>query len=215
MNVLVVGANGGTGQIIIQLLGRSEEHHAIAMIRDETQANHLMELGAKATVLADLEKDIEQALQGCDAIIFAAGSGSKTGADKTKSVDEAGAMKLIDAAEKLGVTRFIMLSSVGADNPQMGPTDSMKVYLKSKGIADEYLKDSSLNYTIVRPGRLSYDDGIDKITLAQKLNDYSGSIAREDVAKVLVESLTLQNTYKKTFEILSGQMSITEALQLV
>ncbi|WP_214482435.1 SDR family oxidoreductase [Bacillus sp. SM2101] len=213
MKVLVVGANGGTGRIILQLLGQSGEHDAVAMIRDDSQREDLISLGASSTVLADLEKEMSHAIEGCDAIIFAAGSGSKTGADKTKLVDEQGAINLIKTAERRGVNRFIMLSSVGADLPDLGPTDSMKGYLKSKGIADEYLSNSSLVYTIVRPGRLSYDEGTGHISISKKLADYSGDISREDVAKVLVECLNIQNTYGKTFEILSGQTDIIEALQ--
>ncbi|WP_257349379.1 SDR family oxidoreductase [Pseudalkalibacillus decolorationis] len=212
MKVLVAGANGSTGRSILNHLGKNDNHEAIAMVRDNSQAETLEKLGASTTILADLEKELDHAVEGCDAIIFAAGSGSKTGPDKTTLVDEQGAIKLIEAAEKHGVKRFVMLSTVGADKPEVG-SDDMKHYYKSKGNADEKLINSSLVYTIVRPGRLSYDSGNGKIRIAEKLEDYSGDIPREDVAKVIVESLDVQNTHGKIFEILTGDQDINEALK--
>ncbi|WP_221568223.1 SDR family oxidoreductase [Alkalihalobacillus sp. TS-13] len=212
MKVLVVGANGGTGRHILRMLGGSNDHQAVAMIRDITQSAELEKLGISETVLADLEDEVEHAVEGCDAILFAAGSGSKTGPEKTITVDQEGAIKLVQAAEKHGVKRFVMLSTVGADNPEYG-SEGMKHYFEAKKKADDALRESSLTYTIVRPGRLSYDAGTGKIRAAAQLDDYSGDISREDVAKVMIESLNVENTKGKTFEFLSGDTNIVEALK--
>lgn len=212
MKVLVAGANGGTGRSIIKLLADSGQHEPVAMIRNISQSAELEQLGVKETALADLEDEVDHAVEGCDAIIFAAGSGSKTGPEKTVSVDQEGAIKLIESAEKHGVKRFVMLSTVGADNPEYG-SDEMKHYFESKGKADNALRNSSLEYTIVRPGRLSYDVGTGQIRAAEKLDNYDGDISREDVAKVMVETLNLKNTYGKTFEVLSGDQSVSDALK--
>lgn len=214
MKVLIAGANGGTGRSIIQILSEGGQHEPVAMIRDITQSAELEQLGTKETVLADLEGELDHAVAGCDAVIFAAGSGSKTGPEKTVSVDEQGAIKLIESAEKHGVKRFIMLSTVGADNPEYGSGD-MKHYFESKGKADKALRESTLDYTIVRPGALSNDAGNGHIQLAEKLGDYNGNIPREDVAKVMSECLNFNNTSRKTFEILSGDTDITTALKSV
>ncbi|MGM7700200.1 SDR family oxidoreductase [Pseudalkalibacillus sp. Hm43] len=213
MKVLVAGANGGTGRSIIQHLAENG-HEPVAMIRDITQSAELEQLGAKETALANLEDEVDHAVEGCDAIIFAAGSGSKTGPEKTITVDQEGAIKLIESAEKLGVKRFVMLSTVGADNPEYG-SDEMKHYFEAKGKADDALRNSSLEYTIVRPGRLSYGAGNGQIRAAEKLDNYEGEISREDVANVMVKTLDLKNTYGKTFEILSGDKSITDALKAI
>ncbi|WP_408009565.1 SDR family oxidoreductase [Pseudalkalibacillus sp. A8] len=212
MKVLVVGANGGTGRHILRMLGQSNDHQAVAMIRDITQSAKLEEFGISETVLADLEDEVDHAVEGCDAILFAAGSGSKTGPEKTITVDQEGAIKLIKAAENHGVKRFVMLSTVGADDPEYG-SESMRHYFEAKKKADDVLRGSSLTYTIVRPGRLSYEAGIGKIRAAEKLDDYSGDIPREDVARVMIESLTLENTYGKAFEFLSGDNDIVKALK--
>ena len=110
MNVLVIGANGKIGQKIVGLLGKSD-HEVTAMVRKDEQVPKLEDLGAK-TVKGDLEKDISHAVKGADAVIFTAGSGGKTGADKTILIDQEGAIKAMDEAESKGVKRFIIVSAM-------------------------------------------------------------------------------------------------------
>jgi uncharacterized protein YbjT (DUF2867 family) len=214
MNVLIVGANGTTGNILVEKLGKSREHKAVAMVRKEEQKAKMEQLGADELVIADLEKDIEHAVKGMDAVIFAAGAGSKTGPDKTYAVDQEGAKQLVNQAEKHGVKRFVMLSSIGAGNPDATSDQNMKVYLEAKGSADEYLQKSSLSYVIVRPGPLSNDAENGQIEAKEKIEDMKDrSIPRADVANVLTESLTNEHVTNKTFEILSGERHIEEALE--
>ncbi|MBD1380401.1 SDR family oxidoreductase [Metabacillus arenae] len=212
MKVLVVGANGKTGKLIVEQLAKSGEHEPYAMIRNPKQEEDMKQIGGHP-VLADLEEDVSSAVQQAEAIIFAAGSGSKTGPDKTISVDQEGAKRVIDSAKAHGIQHFVMLSSMGTDNPEQGP-DSMQHYFRAKAIADEYLQNSELSYTIVRPGRLTDDKGNGKIQASHHLNK-SGSIPREDVAAVLIASLTKNETKNKSFEILSGNEEINDALKFV
>ena len=145
MHILVAGAHGQVGQHIISLL--SKGHHQIRpMIRREEQSAQLA-TGAE-TVVADLTEDVSHALKGCDALIFAAGSGGKD----VGGVDRDGAIKLLEAAEQQGVERYVMLSSMGAGEPERGP-EALRPYLKAKGKLMRRLQASTLNYTIVRPGR--------------------------------------------------------------
>ncbi len=211
MNVLVIGANGQTGRHIVKELSSSSQHFVKAMIRKTEQAQDMEDLGARP-IVADLEQDFSYALENVNAVIFAAGSGGSTGDDKTLAIDQEGAKKAVDYSKKMGIERFIMLSSMGADQPSSGP-DGLQFYLKAKGEADAYLKESGLNYTIVRPGSLSTDDGKGKIIAASSISDKSGDIPREDVAKVLVESITTEETNHKVFEILSGDTPINEAIK--
>ncbi|MBM7702596.1 SDR family oxidoreductase [Metabacillus iocasae] len=211
MKVLVVGANGLTGKHVISLLAEDHTFEPFAMIRDEKQASGLEAKGAK-TVLGDLEKDLSNAVKGMDAIIFAAGSGSKTGDDKTIAIDQEGAKSIIDEAKNQGVTRFVMLSSMGTDAPEQGP-EGLQLYLRAKAIADTHLEQSSLQYTIVRPGALTNDQPTGKIDVNEQIKDKSKSISREDVAKVLVQSLKEETTIGKNFEILTGETSIEQALK--
>jgi len=210
MNVLVAGANGTTGRQIVHLLANEANRTALAMIRKEDQIEEIKKAGGEP-VLADLEGNLDQAVQGVSAVIFAAGSGPKTGHDKTTAVDRDGAIALIDAAKKAGVKRFVMLSAMGSDTPNQG-SEGMQHYFQAKHDADEHLKQSGLNYTIVRPGALTNEAATGKIIAQNKLENPLGDISRADVAQVLVSSLENENTYKQTFEILNGNVPIKEAI---
>ena len=211
MKVLVVGANGTTGKQVVEKVANSKQHEAYAMIRDEKQADALKKLGANV-VLADLEQDVSDALRGMDAVIFAAGSGGNTGDEKTIAVDQNGAKNIIDEAKNQGVKRFVMLSSMGTDAPEQGP-EGLQLYLRAKAIADEYLKQSNLQYTIVRPGTLSNDQATGKIDINNDIEDKSQTIPRADVATVLVECLNEEATIGKTFEMLAGETEIEKAIK--
>ncbi|TWI57964.1 SDR family oxidoreductase [Halalkalibacter nanhaiisediminis] len=212
MNVLVVGANGKVARHTIKKIADAG-HHPVAMIRKEEQAEDLLKLGAADTVVADLEADFEHAFKGIDAVIFAAGSGGHTGADKTILIDLWGAIKTIDAAERNGVKRFVMLSSMGTADPDK--SENIRHYLVAKKVADDHLKQSTLTYTIVRPGSLTDEAGKGKIKLEEEIQVRDNTITREDVATVLTEVIERENTYGKTFEILNGDTDISEALQAV
>lgn len=208
MEVLVAGANGSTGRRVTRLLSEGP-HRARAMIREEEQEPDFAEMGVE-TVLADLEEALDHAVRGCDAVIFCAGSGAETPLSKTRAVDRDGAIRLVDAAERAGVERFVMLSSMGADPDATG--GGMNVYYRCKGAADAHLVGSDLTHVIVRPGRLTEDEGEGRIDAAEELGR-RGRIARDDVARVLVASLEIGNVADRTFEVLAGETPIREALE--
>jgi len=212
MRVLIVGANGQVGRRLIKQMAAGP-HQSQAMIRSAEQAAGLRELGADATVVADLENDIQAALDGCDAVIFTAGSGGKGGPEKTDAVDRDGAIAVIDAAQKAGVERFVMVSSMGADTPEKGP-QGLQHYLRAKQKADEHLRASGLRYTIVRPGTLTDEEGTGKVYASQDLGR-QGSIPRDDVAGVLLQVLDAPNTYGKQFELVSGESSVEQAVAAI
>jgi uncharacterized protein YbjT (DUF2867 family) len=204
-NVLVAGANGTTGRIIIDLLKRSKVYQPIAMVRKQEQKDHF-EKENVSTVLADLEEDVSHTVKNADRVIFAAGSKGKN----VIGVDQDGAKKLTDAAKEAGLEKFVMLSAMGADNPSI--STELEDYLKAKQNADHHLRSSGLNYSIVRPGRLTDDDGTGKIQLNEKLK-IQGSISRADVAKTLVEALEEDVKHNEVFEILSGEVPIEKAVR--
>lgn len=210
MNILVAGANGHTGRLLVEKLGKSNEHDVFAMIRKPEQADELKSLGAKDAVISDLEGDVSDAPKGMDVVIFAAGSGSKTGPEKTVTVDEEGNNKLVDASKAHGVKQYIILSAIGVENPG----GKIKHYAEAKKNADEHLKASGLAYTVVRPGGLTFDKGTGMVEAKEKLEDPgSRDIPREDVADVMIASITEENAKNKTFELLSGNDTIEEALK--
>lgn len=208
-NVLVAGANGTTGKQIVQLLNETQYFKPVAMVRKKEQIDQFEKAGIK-TVLGDLENDTSHALKNIDKVIFAAGSGGKN----VIGVDQDGAKGLIDASKKINVKKFVMLSSMsmGADAPEKA--NDLKDYLKAKHHADEYLKSSGLNYTIVRPGTLNNEKATDHIQLKEKLTE-SGEISRADVAQTLVRVLNDDTANKVTFEILNGDTLIGKALDSI
>ncbi|MFJ7940410.1 SDR family oxidoreductase [Peribacillus sp. NPDC096622] len=214
MKVFVVGANGQIGKHLVDLLKDSPEHRIRAMVRKEEQSKHLEKNGIESAVvsLTGSVDEIANAAKGCDAIVFTAGSGGSTGADQTLLIDLDGAVKTIEAAENLGIDRFIMVSAFQANNRENW-NEAIKPYYVAKHYADRALLQSDLNYTIIRPGGLVNEPGTGKVTAAEELE--RGSIAREDVARTILASLTEENTYKRSFDLISGDTAIAEALRKI
>jgi len=206
MNVLVSGSHGQVGKHATRILAESD-HDVRGMVRSESQAPDIEDLGAEP-VVADLTADVSHAVDGIDAIIFAAGSGG----EDVWGVDRDGAINLIDEAASAGVDRFVMLSSINADQPENSP-EALREYLRAKGEADEYLQQSDLTYTIVRPGPLTNEGGTERIKTGTDLNRDAIEISREDVARTLIATLGAESTYNETFELAAGEVSIDEALE--
>ncbi len=211
MNVLVIGANGQVGHQIVNLLHDRKEHSVKALVRKEEQAAELADKGIES-VVASLEDSVEtlsSAIEGSDAIIFAAGSGGSTGSDKTLLVDLDGAVKTMEAAEKLGVKRYVMVSAHQAHNRENW-SEALMPYYAAKHYADKILEQSSLDYTIVRPGGLLNEEGTGHVSIGENLK--RGSVSREDVANVIVASLLNENTIRRSFDLISGEDSIENAI---
>jgi uncharacterized protein YbjT (DUF2867 family) len=202
--VLVAGATGATGKRIVNLLKESRDFEPFAMIRKEDQKEPFEDQNIK-WVLGDVSDDIKHTCTGMDKVIFAAGSGGKN----VVEIDQEGAKKLIDASQSNNVKKFIMLSSMGTDRPE--ESDDLQEYLQAKQNADSYLKNTDLNYVIVRPGALTNENATNHINLAHKLNS-QGSISRADVAQTLVRLLKDGIADKVTFEILKGDILISKAI---
>ncbi|UFU00252.1 SDR family oxidoreductase [Radiobacillus kanasensis] len=214
MKILVVGANGQIGKHLVKFIQDSGSHTARAMIRKQEQAAYFEELGAE-TALVDLEGEIEEiakAAEGIDAIVFTAGSGPHTGKDKTIMIDLDGAVKTIEAAKVAGVKRFIMVSSFDTTREaiQEAP-ESFAPYVAAKHYADEWLKDTNLDYTIVHPGGLTNDSGTGKVQAAVEVE--RGMVPRVDVAEVIFGCLENDSTIGKEFQVVSGSTPIEEAVK--
>lgn len=206
MKVLVIGANGNTATRVIQQLAGSD-HDPIAMIRNPSHRAKFDKLGVPS-VLADLEYPIDHAVQGCDAIIFAAGSGGKTGKDKTVLIDHIGAIRSMVAAQVHNVRRYIMLSSINNDINSQSP---IAHYHRAKAHADNHLVETGLDYTIVCPGGLTDEAGTDLVSVNAELTG-RGRTSRENLAAVLVACLDYDNSIGKSFSLLDGDTPLTEAM---
>ena len=216
MKVLVAGAHGKTARRLVRMLAE-EGHEVRGLVRKEEQMRDVETDGAQP-VLVDLEVEgvegaVGRAVEGCEAVIFAAGAGPGSGAARKETMDYGGAVKLILAAEAHDVRRYLMLSSMGAGDPEAA-SEAMKPYLSAKARADERLQESALEYTIIRPGSLTNDEGTGRIEAAESLGR-RGEISRDDVARTFAEALEMENTYGKTFEVIGGETPIREALERI
>ena len=212
MKVLVVGANGKIGRHVVRLLKDNEQFQPKAMVRKPEQFEELQQQEIEA-VEASLEgtvMELAEAAKGCDAVVFTAGSGGHTGADKTLLIDLDGAVKMAEAAEQAGISRFILISALQANN-RRNWSKQIKPYYVAKHYADRSIMQTSLNYTIIRPGLLVDDSGTGLVKCDEETG--AGPIPREDVARVIVASLNEKATFKKAFDIISGSDPIENALQ--
>ncbi|EEB86318.1 SDR family oxidoreductase [Roseobacter sp. GAI101] len=183
MKVLVAGATGKTGSRLMETLV-ARGHDPIALVRESSDTSKLpAQAEQRLGDLADLQDGV---CEGCDAVVFAAGSGGDTGADMTDKIDRDGAMRLVDLAADAGVRRFVMLSSVGAGDPD--PESDLAHYLQAKHDADEHLKKSGLDYAILRPVALTDDDGTGDMLFGDDV-DVTAKAARGDVATALADAL--------------------------
>jgi uncharacterized protein YbjT (DUF2867 family) len=207
---------GGHGQIALRLekLLSARGDQPVGIIRNAEQAADLKARGAEAVVL-DLEKSdvdtVAAVLSGADAAIFAAGAGPSSGTDRKDTVDRGAAALFAEAAERAGVRRHIQVGSMGADrvdDPSIEPT--FAIYLRAKKAAEDDLRTRDLDWTILRPGSLTNDEGTGKVFIAESTG--YGSVSRDDVAAVLAALLNAPHTIKRTLELIEGETSVDAAV---
>jgi nucleoside-diphosphate-sugar epimerase len=210
MEVAIAGGHGRIGLLLGKLLRESEDA-PWGLIRDPAQEDDLHAAGIEP-VLCDIEGDGDAAaaIKGADAVVFAAGAGPGSGAERKWTVDYGGAVKLIEAAKAEGVRRYVMVSSIGAGDPPPEGGDVFGEYLRAKAKADQALMASALDFTIVRPASLSDDPAAGLVTLGENFG--RGEIPRADVAAVLAAVLHHDNTIGKTFELIGGETPVAEAV---
>lgn len=205
---------GGHGQIALQLTRVLDErgHLVRSLIRNPEHRDDVHDAGAEP-VTCDLEGDdadrIARAVGEADAIVFAAGAGPESGNERKESMDYGGAVKLIEAAKRNEIPRYVIVSSMGAD-PDNDGDGGFDVYLRAKGRADVALAASGLEYAIVRPGGLTDEPPTGRVTLAERTG--RGEIPRGDVAAVIAEVLAGSGRGNATFEVIAGETAVPEAV---
>lgn len=215
MKVLIIGAHGKVGQIVANKMKASEQFEPTAFVRKPEQITFFKTLNipAVAASLEDSVAALSEVISGYDAVVFTAGSGAKTGDDKTLEIDLDGAVKSMVAAEKEGITRYVMVSAAYADDRSKWEATGLKPYYIAKHFADKTLKDSKLQYTIVRPVALTDDAGDGSIGVNSIVGNLEKSISREDVADTILASLQEPNTIRKVIEISAGETPIAKAVK--
>lgn len=210
IKVFVIGAHGQIGQQLVELLA-ARGHHVFAGVRNVAQVQATDQITPVAFDLEALPQDLVSHFEDMDAVVFAAGSGGKTGADKTMLVDLDGAIKSMIATEQAGVSRYVIVSALYTDDRSKWLGD-MKPYYAAKYYADEWLRHhTDLDYTIIRPGGLTNEPATDHVQV-DVAQDVAGKIPRADVATVIADVLENEKTIKRTFNVISGEKLIKNAI---
>lgn len=217
MRIVIAGGHGQIALRLERLLAKRGDEVA-GIIRRPEQAGDLLAAGAEP-VVCDLEsasvEDVARHLEGADAAVFAAGAGPGSGTERKDTVDRGAAALFADAAEAAGVRRFLVISSMGADRePPEGTDPVFAAYLRAKGAADADVRSrAGLDWTILRPGRLTDDPGTGLVTLADATG--RGEVPRDDVAATLVELLDEPRTTGRTLELIGGDVPVADAVRTV
>jgi uncharacterized protein YbjT (DUF2867 family) len=212
MRIVIAGGHGQIALLLARQLVDSG-HQPVNIVRNPAHVDEVNATGATTAVL-DLEQatssELAAQLTGADAVVFAAGAGPGSTAERKLTVDRDGATLLIEAAESAGVTRYVMISAMGADTFDADSAEIFQIYLRAKSEADTAVRQSALDWTIVRPGGLTDGPGSGHVKIGRSLE--RGTISRADVAAVVTHCLTSDHTIGRQFEVISGDTPIEAAL---
>lgn len=211
--VAVVGGHGQIARLLHPLLLEAG-HTPVALVRSQEQAAHLAGEGVTTRHL-DIEADdadaFARAFEGCDAVVFAAGGGPDGNAERKRTVDLEGSTKSIEAAGIAGISRFVQVSAIDVDKPLPADTDPVwKAYVEAKRDADAALRATTLDWTILRPGRLTDDAPTGHVALGPDVP--RGEVTRADVAAVLLAVLEDDDSAGYQWNLVRGDTPIERAV---
>ncbi|HEX6148385.1 NAD(P)-binding oxidoreductase [Nocardioides sp.] len=210
--IAIVGGNGQIARLLHpMLLGAG--HEPVALVRAPEQAAALEATGVTARLL-DIEASdagaFATAFQDCEAVVFAAGGGPDGNIDRKRTVDLEGALKSIEAAQRVGIRRFVQVSAINVDEPVAEDTSPVwKAYVEAKRDADAALRESGLDWTILRPGRLTDDPGTGRIALGDVSR---AEVPRADVAETLVAVLDEPASAGHQWNLVAGEVDVRDAV---
>jgi len=214
MRVVIAGGHGKIALLLERLLAERGDQ-AVGLIRNPAHVADVQKAGAEA-VVCDLEaasaEDVAVLLAGADAVVFAAGAGPGSGAPRKDSVDRGASVLMADAAERAGVRRFVQISSMGTGQPPRPGTDEVwAAYITAKTAAEDDLRARDLDWTILRPGRLTDAPPTGRIRLAPPPVPRD-TVPRADVAAVVVALLDNPGTRHQTLELVGGDSPVAAAV---
>jgi uncharacterized protein YbjT (DUF2867 family) len=210
MKAFVAGATGETGRRIVQELV-DRQIPVRALVRDLTKARAILPAEVELIVGDVLDRSsITQAIG--DSTVILCATGAKPSLDPTGpyQVDYQGTKNLVDVAKDRGIDRFVLVTSLCVSK-FFHPLNLFWLILWWKQQAEQYLKTSGLNYTIVRPGGLKNEDNSNPVVMSGADTLFDGSIPRQKVAVVCVESLTSPQSHNKVLEIISNPTAVSKS----
>lgn len=216
MRIVIAGGHGKIALVLSRTLADRGDH-PVALIRNPDHSQDVIDAGAEPVVI-DLEKatvtELAEKIMGADAVVFAAGAGPGSGAARKETVDHKAAVLTADAASLAGVRRLIQISAINVDEPVPEGTDEVwRAYVAAKKAADDDLRqrDLDLDWTILRPGRLTDEAGTGQVDLGEEVE--REAVTREDVAAVIVALLDEPGTAGRVLNLVNGPTPVVEAVR--
>lgn len=211
MKITLIGGHGKVALLAEPLLTNAG-HEVRAVIRNPAQIADVEATGATAVVEDIQALDAagwDALLEGSDAVVWSAGVGGGD-PERTYAVDRDAAIASMDAASRLGIRRYVMVSYFGA-GPDHGvdPEDGFFAYAESKAAADQHLQATDLDYTILGPSGLTLEPGTGTIDADAA---QGSTVSRADVAAVIAEVLGREDTYGRFIAFNDGETPIAEAV---
>jgi uncharacterized protein YbjT (DUF2867 family) len=211
--IVVLGGHGKVALHLARILTERGDQ-VTSVFRNPDHVADVATTGAHP-VVADIESLDTAALadlvKGHDAVVFSAGAGGGNPA-RTYAVDRDAAIRVIDAAGRAGVRRFVMVSYFGAGpNHGVSQDNSFFAYAEAKAAADAHLRASDLDWTVLGPGRLTLAPATGRIAVGAGAAG-KGEVSREDVALVAAAALSDDSTFRRTIDFNNGDLPIQEAL---
>lgn len=216
--IVIVGGHGKVALLTAPLL-LAAGHEVISLIRNPDHAPEVESAGAAPQVLSVEEAEVEdlaRALEGADAVVWAAGAGGKGGPQRTDAVDRVAAIRSMEAAQQAGVRRYVMVSFISAYG-EVAPDHPLRAYAIAKIAADRHLQTTGLDWTILGPGRLTADPPTGAITVA-RIPEPVGAQAptsRGNVAQVIAAVLDQPASIGRVIPFYDGQTPIAQAVAQV
>jgi uncharacterized protein YbjT (DUF2867 family) len=212
--IAIVGGHGQVARHLLVELRRSE-HTPVALVRREAYREELESRGAEVRILDIEQQDagaFAEAFAGCDAVVFAAGGGPDGDKERKRTVDLEGSLKSIDGARRAGISRFVQISAINVDDPLPDDTDDVwRAYVEAKRDADAALRGSDLDWTIIRPGRLTDDPATGLVSLGPDVS--RGDVTRADVAAVVAAVVGQETTHGRQWNLVGGDTPVPEAVR--
>ena len=214
--VAIVGGHGQVARHLLVELRRSAMD-PVALVRKQEYRAEIEGRGAEMRLLDIEQQDADNfaaAFEGCTAVVFAAGGGPDGNIERKRTVDLEGSLKSIEGAKRAGIRRFVQVSAIGVDEPLPPDTGAVwRAYVEAKRDADAALRDSGLDWTIIRPGRLTDDPATGRVSLGSDVR--RGDVPRADVAAVLAAVLADDGTVHRQWNLVSGDVPVAEAVSSV
>ena len=219
MKIAITGASGKTGyRISEEALKKGFKVRQI--IRKNSKVSEKLKSLETLRVSLGNKEELDKALKDIDALIIATGARASLDLTGPAKVDALGVFRQLESCKRLGIKRVILVSSL-CTGKLFHPLNLFGLILIWKKIGENLLRNSSFEWTIIRPGGLKENEDIklENINYSKEDTQINGSIPRRLVAKCCIDSLKNDASINKIIEVTSSndnkKISFKKAMQMI